>query len=99
MTCCATCMALLKALADLNAIDEETEKSAEQYFDLQDKGWETPAAPEPNRSSLTALRWFICSMQVCCRRSFGRFRPSTFMFRRKMKRISLSNTTRTFPRC
>jgi tetratricopeptide (TPR) repeat protein len=40
---------LLKALADLNAIDEETEKSAKQYFDLQDKGWETPAAPEPPR--------------------------------------------------
>jgi hypothetical protein len=40
---------LLKALVDLNAVDEETEKSAKRYFNVQDKGWPAPAVPEPGR--------------------------------------------------
>ncbi|MGJ5134358.1 HTH domain-containing protein [Bradyrhizobium oligotrophicum] len=40
---------LLKALVDLNAIDEEKEKSAKQYFELQDKGWASSALPDPGR--------------------------------------------------
>jgi tetratricopeptide (TPR) repeat protein len=43
---------LLKALVDLNAIDEETEKSAKQYFSLQDKGWPSSALPQPGRPIL-----------------------------------------------
>jgi tetratricopeptide (TPR) repeat protein len=38
---------LLKALTDLNAVDEETEKSAKHYFSVQDKGWAASIAPEP----------------------------------------------------
>ena len=38
---------LLKALADLNVIDEETEKSAKNYFDLQDKAWPASVTPDP----------------------------------------------------
>ncbi|WIG52198.1 MAG: hypothetical protein OJF48_003116 [Afipia sp.] len=41
---------LLKALSDLNVLDEETEKSAKQYFNLQDKGWAAPVIPDPNSS-------------------------------------------------
>ncbi|WP_316225201.1 MULTISPECIES: hypothetical protein [unclassified Bradyrhizobium] len=41
--------ALLKALADLNVIDEESEKTAKQYFEFQDKGWASPALPDPSR--------------------------------------------------
>jgi hypothetical protein len=37
---------LLKALADLNALDEETENSAKQYFEFQDSGWSWSATPE-----------------------------------------------------
>lgn len=37
---------LLTALADLNAIDEEAESSARQYFDLQDRGWSWSATPD-----------------------------------------------------
>jgi hypothetical protein len=44
--------ALLKALVDLNAVDEETEKSAKQYFNLQDRGWLASAVPEPGRPVL-----------------------------------------------
>ncbi|WP_334396230.1 HTH domain-containing protein [Bradyrhizobium sp. AZCC 2289] len=43
---------LLKALVDLNAIDEETEKSAKRYFDVQDRGWPASAVPEPGRPVL-----------------------------------------------
>jgi pimeloyl-ACP methyl ester carboxylesterase/tetratricopeptide (TPR) repeat protein len=43
---------LLKALVDLNAIDEETEISAKQYFNLQDRGWPTSTIPEPGRPVL-----------------------------------------------
>lgn len=38
---------LLKAFADLNVIDEETEKSAKNYFDLQDKAWPASVTPDP----------------------------------------------------
>ena len=34
---------------DMNAVDEETEKSAKRYFNVQDKGWPAPAVPEPGR--------------------------------------------------
>jgi hypothetical protein len=37
---------LLKTLADLNAVDESTEKSASQYFALQDRGWPASTAPD-----------------------------------------------------
>lgn len=37
---------LLKALADLNALDEETENSAKHYFDFQDSGWTWSVIPE-----------------------------------------------------
>ena len=40
---------LLKALVDLNAVDEETEKSAKRYFNVQDRGWSVSAVPEPGR--------------------------------------------------
>lgn len=40
---------LLKALVDLNVIDEESERAAKQYFDLQDRGWASPAMPDPSR--------------------------------------------------
>lgn len=40
---------LLKVLADQNAIDEEAEKSAKQYFALQDKMWASSAIPDPAR--------------------------------------------------
>jgi pimeloyl-ACP methyl ester carboxylesterase len=43
---------LLKVLVDLNAIDEETEKAAKQYFNVQDKGWPASAVPEPGRPML-----------------------------------------------
>ncbi|SED26092.1 hypothetical protein SAMN05519104_3164 [Rhizobiales bacterium GAS188] len=36
---------LLKALVELNAVDEETEKSASQYFALQDQAWPASATP------------------------------------------------------
>ncbi len=38
---------LLKALADLNVLDEEAEGSAKRYFDLQDRAWPQPATPVP----------------------------------------------------
>ncbi|WP_316168649.1 MULTISPECIES: hypothetical protein [unclassified Bradyrhizobium] len=40
---------LLKALTEMNVIDEETEKSAKQYFELQDRGWPTPITPAPGQ--------------------------------------------------
>ncbi|KRP89212.1 hypothetical protein AOQ73_26690 [Bradyrhizobium pachyrhizi] len=40
---------LLKAITELNAIDEETEAAARQYFDVQDKGWPYCAAPTPEQ--------------------------------------------------
>lgn len=40
---------LLKAITELNAIDEETEAAARQYFNLQDKGWPSSVAPTPER--------------------------------------------------
>ncbi|NOJ41056.1 HTH domain-containing protein [Bradyrhizobium australiense] len=40
---------LLKAMVDLNAVDEEKETSAKHYFDLQDKGWVSCAAPKPDQ--------------------------------------------------
>jgi hypothetical protein len=43
---------LLKALTDLNAVDGETEKSAKQYFSVQDKGWPASVAPEVDRPVL-----------------------------------------------
>jgi hypothetical protein len=43
---------LLKALTDLNAIDEETEKSSARYFSVQDKGWPASVAPVPDRPVL-----------------------------------------------
>lgn len=38
---------LLKALVDLNVLDEEAEGSAKRYFDLQDRAWPQPATPVP----------------------------------------------------
>jgi len=38
---------LLKALADLNVLDEDAEASAKRYFDLQDRAWPQPATPDP----------------------------------------------------
>jgi len=38
---------LLKALTDLNVLDQEAESSAKRYFDLQDRGWSNPAMPVP----------------------------------------------------
>ena len=38
---------LLKALADINVIDEETEKSAKMFFSLQDKAWPAASTPDP----------------------------------------------------
>jgi hypothetical protein len=43
---------LLKTLVDLNAVDGETEKSAKQYFNLQDKGWTASVTPKPTRPVL-----------------------------------------------
>jgi hypothetical protein len=40
---------LLKTLVDLNVIDEETEKSAKNYFNLQDRAWPVVTAPDPAR--------------------------------------------------
>jgi hypothetical protein len=37
---------LLKTLVDLNAVDESTEKSASQYFALQDRGWPASTMPD-----------------------------------------------------
>jgi tetratricopeptide (TPR) repeat protein len=41
---------LLRALVDLNVIDEEKEKSVKQYFELQDRGWPSSALPQKDRS-------------------------------------------------
>jgi tetratricopeptide (TPR) repeat protein len=43
---------LLQTLVEMNAIDEETEKSAKEYFNVQDKGWSASAAPGPGRPIL-----------------------------------------------
>lgn len=40
---------LLKVMIELNAIDEEKERAARQYFEIQDKGWTSPAHPEPGQ--------------------------------------------------
>jgi len=37
---------LLETLADLNVVDEGTEKSAKQYFTVQDKAWRNPSRPD-----------------------------------------------------
>lgn len=37
--------ALLKVLTDLNVVDEDAERAAKQYFDLQDRGWAASAVP------------------------------------------------------
>ena len=37
---------LLKALIEFNTIDEEKERAASQFFDIQDKGWRSSARPE-----------------------------------------------------
>lgn len=36
---------LLNVLVDLNLVDEATERSARDYFSLQDEGWPNPAQP------------------------------------------------------
>ncbi|MGY4426343.1 hypothetical protein ACVWY2_008792 [Bradyrhizobium sp. JR6.1] len=43
---------LLKAITELNAIDEEAETAARQYFNLQDKGWPSSVAPTPEQPIL-----------------------------------------------
>jgi tetratricopeptide (TPR) repeat protein len=40
---------VLSALVDHNVIDEESERAAQQYFTLQDKGWLQSAKPDPTR--------------------------------------------------
>jgi hypothetical protein len=40
---------LLMVLQDNGLTDQSTEESAKRYFALQDKGWPTPARPDPNR--------------------------------------------------
>jgi hypothetical protein len=40
---------LLGVLQDNGMTDQSTEESAKRYFALQDKGWPTPARPDPNR--------------------------------------------------
>jgi hypothetical protein len=40
---------LLKALADLNVLDEAAEGAAKRYFDLQDRAWPQSAKPDPAR--------------------------------------------------
>jgi hypothetical protein len=40
---------LLGVLQDNGLTDQSTEESAKRYFALQDKGWPTPARPDPNR--------------------------------------------------
>jgi hypothetical protein len=86
---------LLKALADLNVIDEETVKSAKNYFNLQDKAWPASVTLRIPHTlfSWTAYRSFICSIPAFCRLSSVRFQPSMFMFRRKKRRMSLSSMT------
>lgn len=40
---------LLKSLVELNAVDEPTEKSASEYFAVQDQGWPESATPSPKQ--------------------------------------------------
>ncbi|MGH7846385.1 MAG: hypothetical protein ACREQW_14610 [Candidatus Binatia bacterium] len=40
---------LLRVLQDKGLTDQSTEESAKRYFALQDKGWPTPARPDPSR--------------------------------------------------
>jgi hypothetical protein len=40
---------LLRVLQDNGLTDQSTEESAKRYFALQDKGWPTPARPDPSR--------------------------------------------------
>jgi hypothetical protein len=40
---------LLKVLQDNGLTDQSTEEAARRYFRLQDKGWPTPARPDPSR--------------------------------------------------
>ena len=41
--------ALLMALVDLGAIDQAKEAAADKYFQLQDRGWPSPALPDKGR--------------------------------------------------
>lgn len=43
---------LLKVMIELNAIDEEKERAARYYFEIQDKGWAPPTHPEPGQPIL-----------------------------------------------
>jgi hypothetical protein len=40
---------LLAVLVDRGAVDQAKEETAKRYFNLQDKGWESPARPDPDR--------------------------------------------------
>jgi hypothetical protein len=40
---------LLRVLQDNGLTDQSTEEAAKRYFTLQDKGWPTPARPDPSR--------------------------------------------------
>ncbi len=44
-TCLCDMHGLLKTLAEFNVLDEEAERSAKRYFDLQDSAWPQPARP------------------------------------------------------
>lgn len=46
-SCLCDMHGLLKALANLNVLDEEAEESAKRYFDLQDRAWPQPTTPDP----------------------------------------------------
>lgn len=41
--------ALLGVLVERGAIDESVERTARDYFELQDSGWDTSAIPDPDR--------------------------------------------------
>lgn len=40
---------LLAVLVDRGAVDQAKEETAKRYFNLQDKGWLSPARPDPDR--------------------------------------------------
>ncbi len=45
--CLSDMRTLLAVLVDHGAVDQTKEETAKRYFDLQDKGWPSPARPDP----------------------------------------------------